>query len=511
MTNASTNLENGKRRKAAPPDTAGAPTGIEITVFGSEHAKLTKRIKLANDGSLDVTPRTAMSRGTARRVAIASVYDLAEVIEGLADNEAVTLGCLRDELPDQVKVVTKDKLNGGANVIARTSEHVIYREGKPALVLLDYDTKGKPDSITVDEFWQALLKVLPGLRKAAHVVRRSTSSGIFRSDNGEKLPGSSGVHIYVAVQDGSDVERFLKTLHDRCWLAGYGWFWISKPGRLLERSIIDRSVFSSERLIFEAPPILKKPLAQDAESRKPIAVEGEMIDSIACCPDLTADEQATLDKLLDDAREQMEPEAAKVRAAYIEERATALAESKDITKEEAVQVIENACRQVLLPHYELDFVDKDLKGCTVGDVLVDPFRFEGKALADPIEGVSYGPQTAKVLIRHGTINEPFIHSFAHGGMDYSLLSEAPPETTPEKAKDKVKKSEPKRTITRINISNWDNEPVPEQQWAVEQRIPTRCTTLFSGEGGGGKSLLQLQMSVAHVLGLDWLDSQGRQF
>src|SRR5262249_4632971 len=41
--------------------------------------------------------------------------------------------------------------------------------------------------------------------------RRSTSAGLFRADTGQKLPGSSGLHVYLSVQDGADVERFLRS------------------------------------------------------------------------------------------------------------------------------------------------------------------------------------------------------------------------------------------------------------------------------------------------------------
>jgi RecA-family ATPase/DNA polymerase I-like protein with 3'-5' exonuclease and polymerase domains len=56
----------------------------------------------------------------------------------------------------------------------------------------------------------------------------------------------------------------------------------------------------------------------------------------------------------------------------------------------------------------------------------------------------------------------------------------------------------------IDMSRWDYEPVPEQEWAVFNRIPLRQCTLFSGEGGAGKSLTQLHLSVATVLERDWL-------
>jgi RecA-family ATPase len=58
----------------------------------------------------------------------------------------------------------------------------------------------------------------------------------------------------------------------------------------------------------------------------------------------------------------------------------------------------------------------------------------------------------------------------------------------------------------INMSNWDNEPVPEQEWAVPDRIPLGQTTLFTGEGGYGKSTVQLHLCAAHALGLGWLNT-----
>jgi RecA-family ATPase len=56
----------------------------------------------------------------------------------------------------------------------------------------------------------------------------------------------------------------------------------------------------------------------------------------------------------------------------------------------------------------------------------------------------------------------------------------------------------------LDISNWDGKPIPERRWAVHDRIPLRQPTLLSGEGAAGKTLLLLQLSIAHVLGRDWL-------
>ena len=58
-----------------------------------------------------------------------------------------------------------------------------------------------------------------------------------------------------------------------------------------------------------------------------------------------------------------------------------------------------------------------------------------------------------------------------------------------------------------NMSNWDNEPVPNREWAVPDRIPLRQLSLFSGEGGAGKSYMTLHLCVAHALGREWLGSR----
>jgi DNA polymerase bacteriophage-type len=56
----------------------------------------------------------------------------------------------------------------------------------------------------------------------------------------------------------------------------------------------------------------------------------------------------------------------------------------------------------------------------------------------------------------------------------------------------------------IDMSRWDFETAPEQEWAVYNRIPLRQCALFSGEGATGKSTEQLHLCAATVLKDDWL-------
>jgi RecA-family ATPase len=57
----------------------------------------------------------------------------------------------------------------------------------------------------------------------------------------------------------------------------------------------------------------------------------------------------------------------------------------------------------------------------------------------------------------------------------------------------------------VDMSGWRvNEGVPEQVWGVRDLFPRRNVGLLSGEGAAGKTLLLLQLGVAHGLGRDWL-------
>jgi hypothetical protein len=60
-------------------------------------------------------------------------------------------------------------------------------------------------------------------------------------------------------------------------------------------------------------------------------------------------------------------------------------------------------------------------------------------------------------------------------------------------------------LPSIDTSTWRvNEGVPPREWGVRDLFPRRSPALLSGEGATGKTLLLLQLGVAHALGRDWL-------
>ncbi len=406
---------------------------IEITGFTKHGGPLTKRISLGADGALcSDGSECIMAKGAAQRVRLPDLHSFGRLLETVTSEDAIGLGALHPDLPEQVGIRTKarlEKLNGSGalHLIARTSENIIYRPGQPALVLIDIDTKGMPVDVReridiLGGFWPALVSVLPELETAGRVVRKSTSAGLSRADTGERLAGSNGEHVFILVTDGTDAERFLRTMHDRCWLAGLGWLMVGAGGQLLDRSIVDRMVYAPERLVFEGAPVLVAPLVQDASSRRPVVTDGAALDTLGACPPLRIVEQAKLRELHTKDAYRLAPDRAKARKKFVAEQVDRIVKQTGMTPEAARRTVERKCSGVLLPAVVLPFDDAALSGITVADVLADPDKFVGATLADPLEGVDYGRCCARVMQRpDGTV---WIHSFAHGRAVYELKYDA---------------------------------------------------------------------------------------
>ncbi len=398
---------------------------IEIAVFCKSDGPLTKRIflqegKLVADGSA-----CKMARGTVQRVRLNDTSAFAKLIGEMKSNEALALGRLRADLPDHCQVVCKRELNGStaANVIARSQHFLYYAERMAAFMLLDHDGKKMPSGMAdklnqLGGCWPAILSVAPQLASAARVVRRSTSAGLYRKDTGEQFAGSNNQHIFITVSDGNDIERALKDLHDRLWLAGFGYFAVGNIGQLLDYSIIDKSVYGPERLVFEGAPPVEPPLAQDGEIRHPQLHEGIVIDTLQAIPPLSEEETRQVSQMKAEAKRFLKPAAAAKRKAWAEE----FAARRGLSPAEAERIAASACdQQILAPEFELEFDDDELGVRTVADVLADPDTYLDETLADPLEGVAYGRSKAKVLKRqNGTL---FINSFAHGGIKYELAGQ----------------------------------------------------------------------------------------
>jgi hypothetical protein len=436
-------------------------TSIEATILTKAAGPLTKRIWLGSDGILrSDSSECALTYGTAKRWRFNDVNDVAGEIVEFASENALALGALKPGLPDRVRITTARtlmRLNGAEpppDLVARNLTNFSFRPGVPALSLFDYDTKDLPPEIkvkidSIGGFWPAIVMVVPALVSAARVERASTSAGLYNAITGAKLPSSSGRHVYTITEDGSDTGRFLTTLHQRCWLAGFGWLTIGTAGQLLERSIVDRTVGSPERLVFEGPPVLVPPLRQDLDLRRPIATAGDVIDTRRVCPLLTPTEETRFNELIARARVRLKPEAERLRRVFI----ATMAARYDVAERE----VEKRLSGILHPGIPLEFDDPEIANATVADVLANPERFIGETLADPIEGVEYGRGKATVMRGQGGI---VVHSFAHSlNAVYRLLHDG---RSTEDAIRVAPNGEAVRALCRCLV-NGDLDPIEEER------------------------------------------------
>src|SRR6516165_3793495 len=376
--------------------------------------------KVCSDGS-----QCLMAQGTATRATTETAADLAKHIMDCGAEQAIALGALRADLASPATITTLAKLKNDPDAIARSRDFIDYRPGAPAWALIDFDTKGMPDNVAssieaAGGMWNALLTVAPGLERAARVSRASTSSGLYRSDTGTQFGGSGGAHHYVLVKDGSDIERFLRDLHDQCWQRCLGWHLIGRAGQLLDRSLVDRMVGYGERLCFEGAPVIEPPLAQDVTKRTPNVFEGEAVDTELVVPRLTEYERQRVHEAKAASTEALGRAAAEIRAQHDRTLAERISTKSGLPIISASRLVAARHRGVLLPHLDLDF--DHLGMVSVAEVLADPDRFAGETLADPLEGVDYGRCKAKVM--RGDDGGLFIHSFAHGRARYLLRHDA---------------------------------------------------------------------------------------
>lgn len=401
---------------------------VEFTIVEKADERLSKSYAIGPNGKLVADgSECGIVSGRMLRAYVRSLDDLQTGIAKLKPNQALVTGKMNAELGECALFVAKIFLQSGAfasDVVTRSQAHIAHRENKPGLALIDHDKKDAPPAVAarmeeVGGLDAALALLDPQLATVGFAERASTSTGIYNAETGEEFPGSGGTHRYAIAKDSADVPRYLKALVQRGWLHGLTDYVIGKGGQLLERSIIDASVGSPERLVFEAPPALTPPLKQ--RERAMTVRPGEWLDT-AALPDLTLAEQAKINLAKQEARAALGKPLKEAREkAVATNAAEIIKKNRKITPERARRTAERQIDGVLLPSAIVEFDDPALGETTIADVLRDPDKYIEQPMADPLEGPEYGRSTAMLFRRdNGAL---WIFSFAHGRTDYRIVAD----------------------------------------------------------------------------------------
>jgi hypothetical protein len=390
---------------------------------------LGKRVDLAIIDNERALIKTALAQSVrhVQTVSVPTAAALAEIVASCETREALALGsCGREG----ARVVVADKLTPELirhGAVARTKfnpdsgeGYFRFRDG-PGWALIDVDASDPEIAkrlLRMSGAWTVLCRTCPELMNAARVMRLSQSARLHVI--GEPRFANLSCHIYVRMRRQSEAPALLERLHQRLWLSGWGHVAVGDAGQLLERSLIDVSVASPERLIFEGAPIIDATwefgvlpptaiyLHVDPELDRTLAREGQAIE---LPPPLTDAEHERYRGMVERAIAAVSDDAKAKAIAHAKARGLNDAEAQRFAKG-----IRNG-EVVLAATDRLTF--KGIGTVTVREALLDPDKYVGRDLLDPLVK-SHGRDYCARFLRGRTDGTCFVKSFMDGGKIYQL-------------------------------------------------------------------------------------------
>lgn len=401
-------------------------SSAQITILTSEYPKdLTKQILLDKDGNMIKQPSANLAKGTAELVSVQTIQEFSELLQSLKTNQALVYGVPSGAL-SQAKVVTKkafESLGDTEGVITRSNDHFDWPAG-PGIMMFDYDPDG--EALSKNDVLDLLYKACPEIKDVDHLWWPSSSSNIRNEETGEQISGVTGQRVYIMVEDASDIPRAAEIIAQKLWLAGKGFFKITKSGSILERVPFDMTVYQPSRLDFAAGASTISPLAQNRGL--PILKTGTkpVLNTKAALTDLDPEELSHTDafKLAKEAVAKLDAKTSKEQ--YLATMSKTLkANDSYLTDEMIPDVIESAIvRGELPPYWPLHvWTGEELAEVTVEAVLNNRFDYHELLCLDPIEpDYNGGRLVGKLFLDQ---QYPILYSFARGGRSFYLIDYMP--------------------------------------------------------------------------------------
>jgi len=387
---------------------------IQLTIFTSDDGPLNKSFFLDQSGQIKKTSNAFLKSGKAKRHHLTNLGELESIVLALNDCQCISTGVFKS---DDVII---SSIPNQTNTLKRSKDNM--HQPPVGLILLDFDyCEDMPQewNVTTPEDLISLLRQnVPVFQNIEFFAAPSSSSLVHKIDCDSEAP-KKGFHLYF-VSEIADLGALKKLLEVKLWNAGLGYIKLARNGALLPRTLFDLSVFSQERLIFEALPTVGDGL--ELQKRRWFYSEGERLKLL---PDLSEQEIEQFKTVVAAAKKtpDVQPRSEALKQLYltdISEQQAKLTggDSNDILKE--LQAKHNIFE---FSNQELDrdfIIDTGVEYISVEDLLARYQEFDNKALPDPIEGRAYGTTCAKFY--HNKGEKPLIKSFAHGQDTYYFLT-----------------------------------------------------------------------------------------
>ncbi|TCP41352.1 hypothetical protein [Rhodovulum marinum] len=406
---------------ARPGGGDGGITGAHVTVITAQSPRrLSKGFRLDGDDLVKL-PGGNLVSGSIEYGTIATLADLSRLLKSLTPAQALIYGKPRNSAQRLITRKAFAAAGHSEGVTTRTKEAFTWPSGAGVL-MLDYDPCADGVALDRDDLVGKIRTAVPGLASAAMLWWPSASSCIYAG--AQELRGVKGQRLYIIVTDATDIPRAGKVLVDRLWLSGHGHIEISGSGAMLERTLIDASVWQPSRLDFAGGADCGPGLEQ--RRGDPAIIEGtaERLDTRAALPALGSDELARLAQIKADAKRAAASEAERAKEKWVEERVQEMLAPETCIDPEARRAAAGSARQALergvlggdflVPvevHGEVEMV-------AVAALLDDRDRYHGALTRDPVEpDYDGGRLVGRLFLMQAG---PVLHSFAHGGRTYKL-------------------------------------------------------------------------------------------
>ncbi len=310
-----------------------------------------------------------------------------------------------------------------ADAVALTNDYLKFRQGG-GIMSCDTDYKDADEVVAMypeqchrfetHEEIIALLRSLDPALEDVYMVCRDSSSSFIYDDEGNQLTGRKGVHTDIAIDDASQIPFVMQILFDRLWLAGYGWVFVDKGGKIQERAPIDMVMARPHQ-----PDFVKASFSHEGKSDGKFTVSGSKVLRAKDIKPLDAEEKVDLGIYKSAAFSAVSPQAESFRKQKIEEKVEELV-SKGISHKAARHQAEglyerHQLEQDMLIHF------KNGMSRTVGQLLTrDGAEFDKQPCLDPLEP----DYKASTWFFWNDGRQPIIFGYAHGGATYYLKENA---------------------------------------------------------------------------------------
>jgi hypothetical protein len=277
-----------------------------------------------------------------------------------------------------------------------------------------FDVDPEPGSVvqvtTAADLMAHLATLWPTMAEAGYLRTYSTRSSIRAKTSPRAwLTSPHGMHVYALVS--GDIPRFREMLKVKLWCAGLGYCRLATANRdtgvaaMLERALVDLTVFSSERLDYCAGAEID-PDAPFYQDRPEPELHAGIVVDLDALPDVIEAERQEYARRLAEARDRLRPaQRAQVRE-HITTHTPELPRADH--EQEITRRLALAARDELAPAHALHFPSGRFTAEQLTTRAGQPL--DGRRLRDPQEP-DYGPSQAVFHWREGDWR---IVSWAHG-------------------------------------------------------------------------------------------------